>query len=372
MSSVPSRLKALMGVVWVLLVGCAQTVTHPGRGRVPTDASRAESFALEIDKLRITHRIPGLAVVVLRGSDVVLAKGFGEADLERHIPVTPDTPFDIASVTKPISAIVALKLVELGQLDLDRPMAQYSGFSEFAADARKNGGFFFEDFAQAPPALTLRHVLSMQANGRPGNRFFYNPPSYSWASRPISEAAGKPFSDLTRDYVFLPSGMDHSARKHRNLTLPPALASSLAHPYHSDASGQFHRSKQIAPQGDGAAGGVVSTARDLARFDIALTQGRLLTPESQQLMWTPGKGPGGVELPYGLGWFIKDYKGERILWHTGLWESAYSALYLKVPSRGLTLILLANSDGLRWDNALDEAAIEKSPFAVAFLSGFPR
>jgi CubicO group peptidase (beta-lactamase class C family) len=370
--SVHSSVNALTGMVCVLIVGCTQTVTHPSRGMATTDASRAESFAVELDKLRLTHRIPGLAVVVLRGSDVVLAKGFGEADLERHIPVTPDTPFDIASVTKPISAVVALKLVELGQLDLDRPMANYAGFNDFAAAARNNGGIFFKDFAQDPPALTLRHVLSMQANGRPGTRFYYNPPSYSWASRPISEVAGRPFSDLTRDHVFLPSGMGHSARKHRNLPLPPALASSLAQPYHSNASGQFHRSKPIAPQGDGAAGGVVSTAMDLARFDIALTQGRLLAPESQQLMWTPGKGHGGVELQYGLGWFIKDYNGERILWHTGLWEGAYSALYLKVQSRGLTLILLANSDGLRWDNALDEAAIEKSPFAVAFLTVFPR
>lgn len=371
--SVRLLLVALMVASGVLLAGSnPATSSASGQEKAITDATRAESFASEIDPLRRKQRIPGLAVVVLRGTDVVLAKGYGEADLERHVPVTPETPFDIASVTKPISAVVALKLVELGQLDLDRPMAKYAGFNEFAAAAKKNGGIFFKDFAQEPPSLTLRHVLSMQANGTPGSRFLYNPPSYSWASRPISEAAGKPFSDLVRDYVLVPAGMVRSARRHRRLALPDALASDLALPYHSDAHGKFQRSKPLDPQGDGAAGGVISTAMDLARFDIALTQGRLLKPESQRLMWTPGKGTGGAELPYGLGWFIKDYRGERALWHTGLWEGAYSALYLKVPSRGLTLILLANSDGLRWENEVEEAAIEKSSFAVAFLTAFPR
>jgi hypothetical protein len=61
-----------------------------------------------------------------------------------------------------------------------------------------------------------------------------------------------------------------------------------------------------------------------------------------------------------LGWFVASPKGERLIWHTGLWEGAYSALYLKAPDRGLTLILLANSDGLRWESRLDEAAIERS------------
>jgi CubicO group peptidase (beta-lactamase class C family) len=367
------RLMVLVAASAAALTGCASpAVPLPGRDTTATDASRTESFASQLDTLRRTHRIPGLAVVVLRGADVVLAEGYGEADLERRVPVTPDTPFDIASVAKPLSAVVALRLVERGQLDLDRPMANYAGFNEFAAAARQSGGPFFTGFAAGPPALTLRHVLSMQANGTPGTRFLYNPPSYSWASRPISEVAGQSFSDLTRDHVFVPAGMARSARKHRRLALPAGLASDLAVAYFADASGQFQRSPPLAPQGDGAAGGVVSTAMDLARFDIALTQGRLLTAASQRLMWTPGKGAGGAELPYGLGWFVKDYRGERLVWHTGLWEGAYSALYLKVPSRSLTLILLANSDGLRWDNALDEAAIERSPFAVAFLTAFAR
>ena len=111
---------------------------------------------------------------------------------------------------------------------------------------------------------------------------------------------------------------------------------------------------------------------DLARFDIALTQGRLLSRRSLERMWTATRTPSGATLPYGIGWFVTEVRGERMLWHTGLWEGAYSALYLKVPGRHLTLVLLANSDGLRWPGKLDEAVLERSPFASGFLADFAR
>lgn len=86
----------------------------------------------------------------------------------------------------------------------------------------------------------------------------------------------------------------------------------------------------------------------------------------------PGRSPAGAVLPYGVGWFVKELNGERVVWHTGLWEGKYSALYLKAPARKLTVILLANSDGLNWEARLDEAAVERCPFAAAVLAAYPR
>ncbi len=322
----------------------------------------------EFDSLRIRARIPGLAVVILRDTTVLLARGYGYADIERQIPVTVETPFNVASVAKPISAVASLKLVEQGKLDLDARMTSFADFTEFCAAATEDGGIFFSDLTCED--LTLRHVLSMTANGIPGTRFFYNPPLFSWSSRPVAQAAGVPFSDLVNQSVFQPAGMLASARKHRRLPLRSDLEASLATPYHIDSAGTLQKSEQPGPQGDGAAGGVVSTAMDLAKFDIALTRGTLITPRSREAMWTAGRSPNGVTLPYGIGWFVTEHAGERIVWHTGLWEGAYSALYLKIPSRSLTLILLANSDGLSWKTRFDEAAVERSPFARAFMAGF--
>ncbi len=336
------------------------------------DLAAATRLADHFDSLRTALRIPGLAVVVLRDTTVILARGLGHANLERSVPVTPETPFNIASVTKPISAVVALRLVERGQLDLDRPMTSYAEFKEFCASARERGGLFFRDYDCDRYVLTLRHVLSMTANGEPGTRFFYNPLSYSWASRPIAEVSGRSFSELTATEVFAPTGMTRSARIHRRLALPAALANALATPYHVDSIGNLVSSEPPPPQGDGAAGGVISTAMDLARFDIALTNGRLLAEASRRAMWTAGRSPAGAVLPYGLGWFVEAYGEESLVWHSGLWEGAYSALYLRAQDRHLTLILLANSDGLNWGNGLDEAAAARSPFVQAFLTSFPR
>jgi CubicO group peptidase (beta-lactamase class C family) len=115
---------------------------------------------------------------------------------------------------------------------------------------------------------------------------------------------------------------------------------------------------------------VISTAADLARFDLALDDGRLLADSTKAEMWRPGRSSSGAVLPYGIGWFVKQVDGRRVVWHTGWWEQQYSALYLKLPDERLTLILLANSEGLWWNNPLDGATIERSPFAAAFLRRF--
>ena len=363
---------ALIGLA--LLPGCAHRPSPGGvtRSLHADDRETATRLSARLDSLRTAARIPGLAVVILRDTTVILARGLGYADLERGVPVTPETPFNIASVTKPISAVVALRLVERGLLDLDRPLTDYDGFAEYCADVRGAGGVFFGDLECDRYPLTLRHVLSMTANGVPGTRFLYNPPLYSWASRPMAQAGGAAFSELTASEVFAPAGMTQSARTHRRLPLPPAVAGRLARPYHVDSAGRVVPSDPPPPQGDGAAGGVISTAMDLARFDVALGAGRLLSENSRHAMWSAGRSPSGAALPYGVGWFVQEHGGELLLWHSGLWEGAYSALYLKAPARHLTLILLANSDGLNWVNGLDEAAVHRSPFVAAFLAAFPR
>ncbi|HYW31819.1 MAG TPA: serine hydrolase domain-containing protein [Gemmatimonas sp.] len=368
----PAAAAVLMGAACVS-VRPSLPVRDGGQG----DAQSARALGPRLDALRRVQRIPGLAVVVLRDTTLLLARGFGFADVERQIPVTPETPFNIASVTKPIAAVVALRLVQDGLLDLDQPMRRYADFDEFCTSARAAGGIFFGDYACTGDRLTLRHVLSMTANGeQSGTRFWYNPPSYSWASRPMAEVAGRTFSELVDSFVFRPAGMRNAARTHRRLPLPPRIAEALATPHHIDSAGRMVKSDQPPPQGDGAAGGVIASAMDLARFDIALADGRLLTPVSRAALWSGTRTASGQVLPYGLGWFLGTYEGRRVAWHTGLWEGQYSALYLKVlgdsPAERLTLVLLANSDGLQWETRFDEATIERSPFATAFLAAFPK
>ncbi|HVR99704.1 MAG TPA: serine hydrolase domain-containing protein [Thermoanaerobaculia bacterium] len=355
----------------VLLSGCSHHGTDPTnpRGLAASDDS-VERFAAKLDALRQEKKIPGLSVAVVRDGKVILARGFGYADLEAQVPATEDTPYDIASVSKTISGVVAMRLVELGLLDLDRPLSAYQQFAEWCADIQGAESIFFRDFRCGSETMTLRHLLTMTSNGKPGESFFYNPPAFSWASRPMMQAAGKPFSTLVVEHVFNPAGMIRSARRHRNLPLPAEIAADLAKPYRLDENDRFVRADAPPPQGDGAAGGVISTVQDLAKFDLALDQGRLLSPASRAAMFRPNVSSSGATLPYGVGWYVQEHDGRRLLWHSGWWEKAYSALYLKVPEERLTLILLANSEGLWWENPLDKAEVQKSPFAAMFFEHF--
>lgn len=327
-----------------------------------------------LDSLRIAQRIPGLSVVVLQDTSIVFSHAFGLANIAQNIPVTLETPFNIASVSKPISAVVALRLVQNGLLTLDTPMQRFKGFNEFCESAGASGGVFFRDFECVGDKLTLRHVLAMTANGEPGTRFWYNPPSYSWASRPMAEVSGKTFSSLVDTLVFQPANMQQSARTNRALPIRADLAARLALPYHWDSSGKFVQSDPPPPQGDGAAGGVIATALDLAWFDIALTGNKLISADLKAQLFAGTKTSSGATLPYGLGFFLGELNGHRVAWHTGLWDGQYSALYLKVLTNDthepFTFVLLANSDGLKWDTRLDEAAIERSPFAQLLMRTF--
>lgn len=336
----------------------------------PEPTPDLEAFARTLDSLRSAARIPGLSAAVVKDGEVVFARGFGFADLERRVAATPQTPYDVASVTKPLAAVVALRLAEQGVLDLDRPIAEYSEWADFCRDFAEQPSIFARDLRCAEPPHTLRHLLTHTATGIPGQRFYYNPVLYSWASRPMRDAAGTPFSTLVDRLVFQPAAMTRSARRYRDLPLRGDLAAAIAVPYMVDSTGALVRSPEGSPQGDGAAGGVVSTVLDLARFDVALDRGGLLSAASHAEMMRPMRSASGEPLPYALGWFVEAHEGRELRWHSGWWENAYSALYLKVPEENLTLILLANGEGIWWDNPPDRAEVRSSPFAQAFFRAF--
>lgn len=361
--------KTATAVVATLMVACEARTPNDEVGVSAALAEKLTSFSVALEELRNMTHIPGLSVAVLKDQEVILKRGFGYADLQRQVPATAETPYDIGSVSKPLSAVVALRLVELGVLDLDRPMADYSEWARFCREFSQQPTIFSKDLRCDPAIHTLRHLLSHTATGRPGERFSYNPTLFSWASRPMMAVAGVPFSSMVEAYVFNPAGM-RSARRHRALALPAGLAASLAPPHRTDASGALIQAPPLPPQGDGAAGGVIASVDDLAKFDVALDRGELIAGAMREAMMTPTRSTSGERLPYGLGWYVQEHENHTLVWHSGWWEQAYSALYLKVPDSGWTLILLANSEGVWWGNPLDEAQVDKSPFAAAFIRYF--
>ena len=118
--------------------------------------------------------------------------------------------------------------------------------------------------------------------------------------------------------------------------------------------------------------GLITTVRDLAKFDLALRQGLLVAPATLDAAWNPPAGALGSPLPHGTGWFVQQYNGEKVVWQFGMTQDASSSLMITLPARGITLILMANSDGLVRLYSPANGDLTLSPFARLFLNMFVR
>jgi CubicO group peptidase (beta-lactamase class C family) len=150
-----------------------------------------------------------------------------------------------------------------------------------------------------------------------------------------------------------------------------SVIDALATPYAVDVQGRVSLSKYAARTLTPASG-LITTAHDLTKFDLALKRGDLLKPESIAQAWTAPFDRTGQRLPHGLGWFVQSYNGDPVVWQFGVGDNASSSLIVTLPNRGLTLILLANSDGLARSFQLESGRLTTSPFGRLFLGLFVR
>lgn len=261
-----------------------------------------DAFAQRVEAKRAELRIPGLSVAVVRDSEVVMAKGFGTS--------TADTLYPIGSITKTFTSTLMLQLAEEGKLDLDALVQPYVDW-------------------QVPADVRIKHVLSHTSEGVPGTRFVYSS-RFNWLDNVVEAATKENFGELLDRRVLKRAALQRTIG---------GETGGLATPHRIDENGAVVESK-LPPLALHSSSGLSSTVGDLARYSIALDDGTLLSPAARERAWTPAY----QDFPYGLGWFTQTVAGERVVWHTSWWPDAFSGLLVKVPSRKLTLVLLANSD----------------------------
>jgi len=388
----------------LLLTGCTSAGVPLGRAR----ADDIQEFESELDALRQEFKIPGMSVAVVQRQEVVFARGYGYADLENKTPATENTPYNIASCTKPFAAAVLMKLVEEGQLDLDAPMADllkdtvfplrqrgetirgYANVCQALAGLGQKEdfplAFLFQDYRCDRERITVRHHLTHTSQGVPGEAYRYNGFLYGWLSLVAEEASGEPFADLIVEHITAPLEMTRTVPNPDKGQGERVLAERAQY-YRLDQAGGYELSawpsrefveliRQIEPDADdsegqlNAGGGMISTVCDLAKFDVAIDRNQIFSEVSKEAMFSPTRSSSGQVLPYGLGWFVQEHHGVKLVWHYGWAPYAYSSLILKVPEKEVTLILLANSDGASAPFDLGAGDVLTSPFAVAFLNQF--
>jgi len=308
------------------------------------DPDRLDRFSGELEDLRNRLKLPGMAAAIVKDQQVVWTEGFGFADLENGIPVNPDTPFHLASVTKTYACTILLRLVERGELDLDDPV------SEYGIELQGSG------------TITVGHLFSHTSEGTPGTRYKYSGDRYSLLDRVIETITGESFVANLREIIIEPLGLNNTAADPRELSVP------LAGPYTYSRKEGFVVGSY--PEHFSSAAGLMASVADIARYDISLDRHRFVRPETQELAWTPTVSTRGKQLPYGLGWFTQSYRGTRLIWHYGWWPPHVSSLYLKVPEQGLSFIILGNTEALSKGFGLHRSNVLRSPAARLFLRTF--
>ena len=332
--------------------------------RVPSGAQIPVTGRLGdyVESLRIQAGIPGLAVSIVGPDDVIWEQAFGRQDVERSIATRVDTPFHLDGLTQVVTAALVLRCVEEGRLSLDDRIGQ---FKPDSPDAN----------------ATIRQILSHTSGPSDDSlTFAYRPERLEALARPIRVCTEDSFRELLA-YLLIRLAMVDSAPGpdivHPELLtegIPSAsmveryrgVLERLARPYAVDRNGRASPS-QYSQTTVTPGGGLISTVRDFAQFDLALKKGVLLRPETLAAARRAPLNSNGRPLPHGLGWFVQTYRGETIAWQFGITPNASSSLMVTVPARGVTYILFANSDGLVKPFALTTGDVTVSPFIRLFL-----
>lgn len=318
------------------------------------DKEVTEKFSRFLEELRTDLKIPGLSAAIVKDENVLWSEGFGYADKENKIKATADTSYYLASLTKTFASTIILQLVEQGKLDLDAPIKEFG--------IRVHG----------PGVITVRHLLSHTSEGQPGTAYSYNGYRFQFLSQVIETASGKSFRELLIENILKPLRMAGTAPNRTGKSdadIPFAhVYKKLAQPYSLKKDGSVVKGRNETSFS--ASGGLISTVLDMAKYDIAISQNKLLRPETQEMAFTPSVSRAGERLPYGLGWFTQEYAGIRLIWHYGYYGPSESTLILKVPDEKLTLIIFANMDSLSRPFPFGDGDVLASPVAVTFFRMF--
>jgi CubicO group peptidase (beta-lactamase class C family) len=369
---------------WALVSCASQSTTQSAQ---PAVENPVTAYKLEVVRLQKKYKIPGMSVAILKGQQVIYAAGFGLADIENSIPATTDTPYNIASLSKPFAGAVLMRLVEEGLLDLDSAIAdilkntefnygdfKMHGYAEACREIRAYSqnpqfeyAFLLKDYRCKTEKITVRHHLTHTAQGVPGSSYRYNGFLFNFLSLVAEEVSGKSYSELVVDNITAPLEMNRTVPCPQE-DLCERILDDRAKYYRIGFGGDFEPSSY--PTTLSASAGIVSTVLDLAKFDVAMDRNLIVSEAAKNMMFTQSISNSGDPLPYGLGWFVQDHKGSKLVWHYGHAPKAYSALILKVPDEEVTLILLANSDGASAPFSLGAGNVLRSPFAVVFLNLF--
>lgn len=340
----------------LLLVGGSAAARAQGVGGA-VDTASADRVRFAVDSLVAAERarrpVAGMVVAVVRGADTLVMKGYGHADLEHRVPMTPDGVFRIASITKQFTASAVLRLVEDGRLSLDDPPSRYvptfpdtSGAIRVRHLLNHTSGlpdiYELEGWEKLRPRrpghAEARKQMTRLLSGaglhfRPGTAYSYSNAGYDFLGDVVEAASGEPWGRYLEREVFERAGLEATRFCTTREVIPHRVQG-----YDPNEAGHLVNAFRHSPHYLFASGGLCSTARDLVRWNRALHDGAVVSPESVGRMTTPEGGTSS----YGYGIGVSDLAGHRKLGHNGSLPGFSSQLDY-YPDDDLVVVVLANS-----------------------------
>jgi CubicO group peptidase (beta-lactamase class C family) len=349
----------------VIALALALAAPLAAQAAAPDKDARAQQADALLRRYVADSRIPGLQVAVVKDGKVVLERSYGLANLQTPVPVTDQTIFSINSITKAFTGVAAMREVEAGRLDLAKPVSAY-----------------LDDLPPAWRAVTIRQLLSHTSglpniidNGsgkmkgateaeawtwaaaqpvafQPGERFSYNQTNYGLIQKVINKLEGRPQDATVADPQFALVGMPRTVFGDSRDVIP-GKAAGYGYRYPDPAGPGVLKPvyEEFEPL-HRAASGLNSTADDMARWMIAVMDGRLLKPATLSTMWTPVAYNNGQVGQWGMGWEVKQRPDRRVVDMTG---GSRAAMFL-YPDDNVGVVILTNLSGAAPEDQIDQIA----------------
>ena len=299
------------------------------------------------------QNIPGVSLAVMRDGKIIKATGYGLANVELNVPVTPQMVFNAGSLTKAFTATAVMMLVEDGKVGLDDKISKYlpeapaswneitirrllthtSGLRDYFGEDGDPKYDFHQDLTEDE----LVHKFAAQTMRFPaGTQWRYNNAGYVILGVVIHRVTGKFWFDFVKERIFDPLAMTST----RLLSTDDIIANRASG--YQLVNGQQKNAPWLAPSWLTTADGSLCTnVFDMAKWDAALYTDKLIKRSTLEQMWTPVKLNNGTTYPYGFAWRISDVNGRRLIQHDGV-EYAFTSRFARYVNDGLSVIVFIN------------------------------
>jgi CubicO group peptidase (beta-lactamase class C family) len=322
------------------------------------DEKALAAIEAKVEARRKELGIPGMSLVIVKDDKVIYMKGLGFKDFEKKIVVTPDTQFAIGSATKAFTALSVLMSQDEGKLSLeDSPKKYLPYFKMYDPDADKaitirdllshRSGLNRTDLAMITGRLNRAELIQVAAQAKPtaklGEKFQYQNIMYTAAGEIVTQVQGKPWESFVPERIFKPLGMTNSSMLIREMEKVKDY--SYGYTYNFDTKETvkrpFREIEQVAP-----AGSINSSARDMAQWlrfvlNVGSVNGKRLVSEKSFAEWVKPQMKIAGSTDYGLGWFLQDWKGHKVVQHGGNIDG-FNSLVAMVPEKKLGFVMLTN------------------------------